>query len=314
LKSQPTLSDIDLRDAFFDEVYNFASKDPNFMFLTADMGAFALKRLKADLPSQYINLGVAEQSLVSIAAGLALSGKKVFTYAIASFMTQRCYEQIKIDLCYMHLPVTIVGAGPGLTYSSEGPTHHAIEDVAILRTLPNIIIFNPSDSVSAAKAAKLAYESRNPFYVRLDRGKYPLLYSETEDFSTGMTLLKSGRDVLIVATGLMVHQALRVADELAKHSISTGVLDLYRIKPINESLLSSFVEQSAKLVILEEHLFVGGLGSAVIEILADKGKSVPIKRFAIPHKNYRGHGDREWMHKNYGLDFENICNTIIANE
>ena len=304
-------SDIDIRDAFFNEVYTIASKDPNVIFLTADMGAFSLDAFKKDLSSQYINVGVAEQNLVSIAAGLALGGKKVFIYSIAPFVTQRCYEQIKIDLSCMRLPVTIIGSGPGITYSSDGPTHHAIQDVAIMRALPEMMILNPSDPATATAAARISYKNDGPVYVRIDKGKLPLLYDEEEDFSDGLALLKKGRDLMIIATGIMVCQAFKVIDELAKHSIDAGIIDLYRIKPINEELLLAFIEQSNRAVTLEEHSIIGGIGSAICEILVDRGKVLPLKRIAIADKNCVGYGDREWMHSFYGLDVNSITKTII---
>lgn len=304
-------NDIDIRDAFFDEIYSIASKNSNVMFLTADMGALSLDRFKKDLPKQYINVGIAEQNLVSIAAGLALAGKKVFAYTIASFMVQRCYEQVKIDLCVMRLPVTIIGSGPGITYSSEGPTHHTIGDIAIMRVLPGMTILNPSDSLTAAAVAQLSYKSDGPVYVRIDKGKLPVIHDKKEDFSDGLTVLKEGRDIMIIATGIMVHHAFRVAEKLAKHSVDAGIIDLYRLKPINEDLLLSFIEKSKGIVTLEEHSVIGGVGSAVSEILVDKGKSLPVKRIGIPDKYCLEYGSRDWMYSFYGLDVADITDTIL---
>jgi transketolase len=307
------VSDIDIRDAFFDEVYAIAAKDHDVMFLTADMGAFSLNRFKDDLRSQYINVGVAEQNLVSIAAGLALGGKKVFIYTIAPFITQRSYEQIKIDLCGMRLPVTIIGSGPGITYGSDGPTHHAIQDVAVMRALPEMTILNPSDPIMAAAAARIGYKTAGPIYVRIDKGKLPALYDTNQEFSDGLSLLKDGPDLMIIATGIMVQQAFKVADELAKHSIDTGIVDLYRIKPINEELLLDLIRQAKRIVTLEEHSIIGGIGSVISEILIDKGKALPMKRIAITDKNCVGvgYGDREWMHSFYGLDVNSITKRIL---
>ena len=305
------IADIDIRDAFFDEVYNIASHDPGVIFLTADMGAFSLNRFKADLSGQYINVGVAEQNMVSVAAGLALGGKKVFIYTIAPFVTQRCYEQIKVDICGMRLPVTIIGSGPGITYSSDGPTHHAIQDVADMRALPEMTIFNPSDPVMAAAAARIAYQSQGPVYVRIDKGKLPLLYDGSHDFSAGLALLKKGRDLTIVATGIMVPQAFKVVEELAMHSVDAGIIDIYRLKPINEELLLTFIGQSDRIVTLEEHSLIGGIGSAVSEILVDNRKAIPVKRIALSEKNCLGYGDREWMHSFYGLDVKSIVKTVL---
>lgn len=168
---------IDIRDAFFDELYLIASKDKKVIFLTADMGAFGLERFKKDLPDQFINMGVAEQNTVSVAAGLALGGKKVFIYSIAAFITQRCYEQIKIDLCQMKLPVTIIGSGPGLSYGSDGPTHHAVSDVVIMSVLPDMTILTPRSLEEAERAVRMAYESKTPVYIRLGKGEGKLLAS-----------------------------------------------------------------------------------------------------------------------------------------
>ena len=275
------------------------------------MGAFSLAKFKKNLGSQYINVGVAEQNLVSVAAGMALGGKKVFIYAIAPFITQRCYEQIKIDLCCMRLPVTVVGVGAGIAYNSDGPTHHATQDIAVMRALESITIINPSDPVTSAAAASMAYEENHPVYVRIDKGKWPLLYDETQDFVDGFALLRSGGDVLIVSTGLMVHRALAVADELSRYSIDAAVLDLYRIKPVNTELLLDVISQSKQVVTLEEHSVVGGIGSIISEILTDKGAAVPLKRIGILEKTCLGYGDRDWMHSFYGLDVDGIAETIL---
>ncbi|MHC4632096.1 MAG: transketolase family protein [Planctomycetota bacterium] len=306
-----TSNAVDIRDAFFDRLYEIAANDSDVVFLTADMGAFSLAKFKKNLGSQYINVGVAEQNLVSVAAGLALGGKKVFIYAIAPFITQRCYEQIKIDLCCMRLPVTVIGVGAGIAYNSDGPTHHATQDIAVMRALEGITIINPSDPVTSAAAASMAYEENHPVYVRIDKGKWPLLYDEIQDFVDGLALLRDGGDVLIVSTGLMVHRAIEVAEELSRHSIDAAVLDLYRIKPVNAELLSDVISQSKQVVTLEEHSIVGGIGSIISEILTDKGAAVPLKRIGILEKICPGYGNRDWMHSFYGLDVDAIAEAIL---
>lgn len=304
-------SEADIRDAFFDALYELAGKDPEVVFLTADMGAFSLNRFKRDFPDQYINVGVSEQNLISVAAGLALDGWKVFVYAIAPFITQRCYEQIKVDLCCMNLPVTIIGVGAGIAYSSDGPTHHATQDIAVMRALPNMAILNPCGPATAAVAAFWAYQSAGPVYIRIEKGGFPSLYGEDEDLNNGLALLKKGRDITIISTGIMTHQAFKVAAELGNYSIDAAVVDLYRIKPINTELLLKIVSGSNRIVTLEEHSIIGGIGSAVSEILTDKGLALPIKRIGIPEKNCSGYGDRDWMHSFYGLDIDGIEKRII---
>lgn len=308
------ISEIDIRDAFFDELYIIAKNDPNVMFLTADMSAFSLIRFKRDLRSQYINVGVAEQNMVSIAAGLALGKKKVFIYTIIPFVTMRCYEQIKIDLCCMNLPVTIIGVGPGLTYGSDGPTHHGTQDIAIMRTLPEITILNPSDSVITKASARIAYKNSCPTYVRIDKGKLPLIYDEIgSDFSEGMSELKHGNDLVIISTGTMVHKALMVANELNNHSVSTGVVDLYRIKPLNVEKLLNIIGNYRRIITLEENSIVGGIGSIISEILNDRQKYTPLKRIAIPEQHCFEAGDREDLHEIYGLDINSIVRNILNN-
>lgn len=305
------VSNIDIRDAFFDELYNIAMNDNDVILLTVDLGSFSLEKFKKDLKDQYINIGVAEQNLASIAAGLTLEGKNVFIYGITPFVTMRCYEQIKVDISGMHLPVKIIGSGPGIVYSNDGPTHHAIQDISVMRALPEMTIFNLSDQTMSSTIAKIAYESKNPVYIRIDKGKFPILYQENYDFSDGLSHLKKGQDILIITTGIMVHQAFKLADKLAERSIDIGIIDLYRIKPINERLLLHYIDQSKKIVVIEEHSIIGGIGSVICEILADNGRFVPLKRFAIEDKNCEICGDREWMRKFYNLDLDNIAKSIL---
>lgn len=307
------MSEVDMRDAFFDELYNIAKNDSQVILLTADMGAHSLVRFKKDLKKQYINVGIAEQNMVSVAAGLSLAGKNVFIYTIVPFVTLRCYEQIKVDLCCMNLPVTIVGVGVGLTYGSDGPTHHGTQDIAVMRALPEITILNPSDSILTSACARIAYKNTGPTYVRIDKGKLPLIYGSNNDFLDGLSKLKDGSDLTIISTGIMVHQALEVAEKLKKYSISAKVIDLYRIKPINTELLLKFTYacKSKFIVTLEENVIIGGIGSAVIEVLNDNGKNIPVKRIAILDEHCFISGNREELHALYNLDVDNIVKTIL---
>ncbi len=305
-----TLKEVDVRDALFDRLYEIASNDKDVVFLTADMSAFSLKRFKSDLPEQYFNVGISEQNLVSVAAGLALGGKKVFIYAIAPFITQRCYEQIKVDLCSMDLPVTIIGMGPGLTYNSDGLTHHATQDIAIMRALPGMSILSPSDPSTASRVIIDAYQSNHPVYIRLDKGEWPVLYDQNDRLDNGIVELKKGKDILIVSTGIMVHRALKVAEELNSNSMNIGVVDLYGIKPIAEQVLLSIIEEYDKVVTLEEHSIIGGIGSALCELLSDNNIYKPLKRIALADADTSGYGDRDWMHSYYGLDVNTIVKTV----
>ncbi len=306
------ISNVAMRDAFLNGLYDIAIRDRRVMLLTDDLGATSLDKFRRDLSSQYINVGIAEQNMVNVAAGLALGGKIVFMYGIAPFVTLRCYEQIKVDLCYMNLPVTCLGVGAGYAYDTAGPTHQAIEDVAAIAAFPGITIVNLSDNVMATAFAEIAYKSPGPKYIRFDREKFPLIYDgRSINFSEGLASLKTGRDLTIIATGMMVHQAFTVAEELAKHSIDAGIIDLYRIKPVNEGLLLKLIEQSKQIVTMEENLLTGGIGSIIAGILADNDKSLRLKRIGIPDKYYFEYGGRKHLHKLLGLDNDTIVKKIM---
>lgn len=303
-------SDIDIRDAFFDEIYNIASRDKDVIFIASDTDAFSLRRYKKDFPEQFMNIGVAEQNLVSVAAGLALSGKKVFIYAIIPFITLRCYEHIKANLCSMNLPVTVIGIGAGLSFGYDGPTHHGICDIAVMRSLPEMVILNPSDSILAKACAQLAYQSNSPSYVRIDKGKFFKLYNNEDNFTDGLKIIEELSDVNIISTGFMTQQAVKVAEELKNQSINVGVVDLYRIKPINTDSLLKVAGRSRQLITLEENSISGGIGSIVSEFLSDNRKSVRLKRIALKDKQYFDYGTREWLHCRYGLDVSSITKAI----
>jgi len=305
--------DIDVRDAFFDEVYNIAQGDRSVIFMAADVDAFSLEKYRKNLPDQFINAGVAEQNMIAVATGLALSGKKVFVYAIIPFATMRCYEQIKANICSMNVPVTIVGAGAGLSFGYDGPTHHAVSDVAIMRALPEMTIFNPSDPATASASARMAHQNGSPSYVRIDKGVFPVLYSDDEDFSSGAAMLREGGDICIVATGTMTHRALEVAEEVeAERGISVSVIDVYRVKPVDGKLLLGMLGDCKRVVTLEENTIVGGLGNIMSEILADNGKDVLLKRIALPDEQSFAYGSREYLHKVGKIDKDSIVKEILA--
>ena len=301
-----------MRDAFFDKLYELGRKDPNVILVDADMGAPSLDKFRRDMPAQFVNVGIAEQNAISVAAGLALGGKIPFAYAIAPFITLRCYEQLKVNVASMKVPVTAVGVGAGFSYEDSGPTHHTTEDIAIMRALPNMTIMNCTDNTMASKCAEIAYNFNGPLYVRLDREPLPDIYNKNETFKDGLTQLRKGKDVCIISTGNMVHKALDVADLLKKKSITASVIDLYRLKPVNYEKLISFIKQCKKVVTLEEHLINGGIGSIVAEIMVDNNVTIPLKRIAIPDKYCYTYGGRESLRRSIGLDTTSVENTITS--
>lgn len=302
----------DTRDATFAELYEIALRDSRAILLSADTGAFKLKDFQQNIPAQFYNVGISEQNAISVAAGLALSGKKVFVFGLSPFVTLRAYEQIKIDVCCMDLPVTILGMGAGYGYSYDGPTHHVTQDISIMRALPGISIWSPSDPTMAGAAVHLACEANAPCFIRIDKGPLRAIYDpENSQFSAGLSLLRSGKDLLIAATGAMVTQAYRVVEELKLRGIDAGILDVYRLKPFPCEAFLEEVRSCARLITLEEHGLAGGFGGIIAETLCDAGLPMPLKRIGI-RDNYRLEtGGREWVRSLDGLHVQGITDSVL---
>lgn len=302
---------VSMRDAFITRLYQLAKQDRNIILISADMGAPSLDVFRRDLASQFINVGIAEQNAIVVAAGLAMAGKKPFVFSIMPFATLRPYELFRVSVCMMKLPVTLLAVGAGFSYDDSGPTHHSTDDLAAMRALAYMAIWNSSDSVMAGGLADIACQADGPAYVRLDREVLPDIHDKNNSFSDGLTVLKPGKDVCIVATGNMVHRALEVAQELVKKSIDAGVVDLYRVKPVNDEMLLKTVASYGSVVTLEEHFLAGGIGSAVTEILTDNGVTAPIKRFGVPEKYYYTYGGRNNIQTQCGLDKDTITAGVM---
>lgn len=300
-----------MRDAFFDALYRIAKRDRNLIIVSADNGAPTLDQFAAKLKSQFFTVGIAEQQMIGMAAGLALEGKKVYTYAIAPFITARVYEQIKLDLCAMNLPIVNIGVGAGYAYDIMGPTHHTVEDISIMRALPNMTIYSPADSVTAAALAPISYRVNTPQYIRFDRAGIPSLYEGRKvDFSQGLVSVKPGKDLAIVATGIMVHQALKVRTLLAEQGCDAAVVDLFRVKPVNKELLFSLIRKAPRVVTMEEHVLAGGMGGMIAEWFVDEGIEKPLLRIGQNDRFAFEYGGREVIWKTYGLDVDSVVDRI----
>ena len=300
------------RDVFWNHVYEIMRGDKNVILLTADMGAPALDMIRKDFPGQFVNVGIAEQNAITVSSGLALEGKKVFAYAIAPFITLRCIEHIRVENAIMNIPLTIVGVGVGFGYDDSGPTHFLLEDLAMMRSMPNITIHSITDNIMASKVAEMSYRIQNTNYVRLERHVTPDVYDEDTDFGEGFSILKDGEDGYIISYGIMTHQALKIAKKLEKNEIQMGVIDLYTI-PINEKPFVNSVKSAKRLVTLEEHFLPGGFGSAILEVLNDNNILIPLKRLGLGVKDgycYR-YGGREDIRSYYKLNEANIEKRVL---
>jgi len=301
------------RDAFWDGVYEEALRDENVVIVSADMAAPALDKFRRRLPHQFVNVGIAEQNAILVAAGMALEGKKPYAYAIAPFITYRCYEQIRLYCAGMNLPITVVGVGAGFSYDDSGPTHHTLEDISFMRVLPNLRVYNMTDSVMARAFASITRQQEHSSYVRLDRQVLPTLYGPDDDFSSGMRRFRDGDDLLLIATGNMVHSALKLAEDLERDGVSAGVLDVYRF-PIDPELLAREVRGPGRVITLAEHTLPGGLGSAILETLEAAGVVIPVKRLGLDL--FQGYcyqyGGRENIQRLHNLDHPANLEAIIS--
>jgi transketolase len=301
------LNYMDIRDAFFLALTERCRTDPSVVVLTADMGSMVLDALRSEIPERVINVGIAEQNMVNVAAGLALAGMRPVTYAISAFMTARCLEQIKTALCHMHLSVAIVGSGPGICYPTDGPSHHALEDYALMRALPGMTILTPSDALTATASATLAFQG-GPVYIRLDKGTLPNLAASP---NAPVRLILEGKDLIIISCGLMTHTALESAHSLREQGVEAGVIDVFQGWPLLGDHLLEAIGSARYLIVIEEQRPAGGLGSAVAECLADAGRMIPIRRFAIDNVAWGRHGSREWLAQQFGLDVPNVVKECL---
>ncbi len=301
---------VSMRDAFLDELYNIARKDSRVILISNDFGAPSLDKFRADCARQFIHIGIAEQNMVNVATGLALAGKIVYMYSIAPFLPLRCYEQLRVHLGFKGYHINGVVVGAGYSYDLSGPTHQALEDICMMNALPGMTIFNASDSAMGAAFARMTYEEPGPKYVRFDREKFPALYSPGDKFLDGLTVLKKGRDLTIVATGIMVHQAFKVVKNLAEKSINAGVIDLYRIKPIDEELLIDSVAASGRIVTLEENFVNSGIGSIISDIITSRRANLKLKCLGTPNRYFPQGGSRADLHRLSGLDVPGITKAI----
>lgn len=299
-----------MRVAFVDELIALAERDPSVWLLTGDLGFSVLERFRDRFGDRFLNVGVAEQLMIGAAAGLATCGKKVFVYSIANFPVMRALEQIRNDVCYHALDVTVVTVGAGVVYGSAGYTHHGLEDMAVMRALPGMTVVSPADAAETRWAMRAIGEQGGPAYLRLDKAGGPPVHTEAVRSAWGSALtLRPGSDVAILSCGAMVNVSLQVADELAGHQIEAQVLSVPVISPLDDEALRA-AAGTGLLVVVEEHAPTGGLYSAVVEALG--GNPVPTLRFGYDHPTDPTLGTCDYMRRNSGLDSATIVAAVRA--
>jgi transketolase len=302
-----------MRNTFADEITQLAQIDSRIMLLSGDIGNKLFDKFKKLAPKRFLNCGIAEANMMGVAAGLALTGLRPVVYTIAPFTTTRCFEQIRIDVCYHDAPVIIIGTGSGLSYAELGPTHHSLEDLAILRTLPGIQIIAPCDAIEMRLALREAVKSSRPTYIRIGKKGEPKIHKEDFSFEIGKAVtVRNGVDVIFIVAGTLMPNVLAAADILQQKGISSQIASFHTIKPLDNSYLKQ-IALSYKLVItVEEHSYIGGLGGAVAEFLSELKEHPPHVRLGIADEFMHETGSQAYAHQRYHLDANGIAQKIRA--
>ncbi len=294
-----------MRNHAIDQVTELAAKDNRVMIVTADLGYNVLNKFEDQFSDRFINVGIAEQNMTAVAAGLALSGNIVFTYSIGNFPTLRCIEQIRNDVCYHNANVKILSVGGGFAYGDLGMTHHATEDIAMMRALPNMRVYVPADSVEAVACIKEAYNTDGPAFVRMAKGGESNLHAPDAKLDvTGLLPLSEacGSDINIIACGTILSEGIKLMQELKKDGYSVGVFSCPGVKPIDRTRIAELAYRSKLIVTMEEHNVIGGLGGAVAEILAEvPGQRSALMRLGLQDTYSSIVGDQVYLRDYYGM-------------
>jgi transketolase len=301
------------QDVFSETLQRLAATDKNIIAVTSDSrGSGKLVPFGNQFPQQIVEVGIAEQNLVGVAAGLASCGKKVFAVSPACFLTARSLEQIKNDICYSDNPATVVGISAGVSYGALGSTHHSLHDFAVLRAINNIIIVAPADNFETVKATELAAESTMPVYLRFGKRVMPSLKADNSDgFAFGKgRVITEGKDVAIIANGETVYPALKAAEKLKTAGIAATVVSMHSVKPLDTALLALLAEKCKAIITVEEHSVNGGLGEACASYLLQQGFAKPFKIMGIPDE-YTVTGSQVDIFKHYGISEEGIAEQVM---
>jgi len=301
-----------VRTAFIQTLREYARANERIWLLVGDLGYSVVEPFRQEFPDRFINVGVAEQNMTGIATGLALSGKVVFTYSIANFPTLRCLEQVRNDVCYHNANVKIVAVGGGLAYGAQGMTHHATEDLAIMRALANMTVVAPGDPIETALATRAIAKWSGPCYLRLGKAGEPIVHETSPDFQIGKAItVREGSDVTLIAIGGILFNTMQAAERLAQQGIQAKVLSMHTLKPLDTEAVLAAVRQTKAIITVEEHSIIGGLGSAVAEVLAEMGSGLPpFRRLSVGDSFPQVIGDQEYLRQACGLSAEAMCKAV----
>jgi transketolase len=299
------------REAYGKVLVELGKQNEDIVVLDADLSkSTKTSSFGKVFPNRFFNMGISEQNLMGTAAGLAASGKIPFASTFAMFATGRAFEIIRNSICYPKLNVKVCATHAGITVGEDGASHQALEDIACMRAIPNMTVINPADAISAEALIYAASEYKGPVYIRLGRAKVPVIYNKEDyEFEIGKGIeVKEGQDVTIIATGIMVDKALKAREDLLKEGISARVIDIHTIKPIDKDIIIKATKETKAIVTVEEHNILGGLGSAVAEVVVENSP-VPMKMIGI-NDTFGESGKPDQLLEKYGLTPENIFNKV----
>ncbi len=297
-----------MRSAFIRALTEAAEQDDRIFLVTADTGFHALDEFRARFPARFLNAGISEAAMIGVAAGLALEGFQVFAYGIAPFVTLRCLEQIRVDLCFQGLPVRVVGVGAGLTYGPEGATHHAVDDVGVLSALPGMAVVCPGDPAETEALTRACLQWPGPVYLRLGKSGEPLVHTGPAGVVIGRgTRLRAGTGVAVLASGTLLPAAAGAVERLVARGLDPEWWSLHTIKPFDAEAVADVASRCGLLVTVEEHGPHGGLASRVAEVIAERGSGARLLRFSTRDEFVRRAGGREALRAGHGLTADAIA-------
>jgi len=314
IRSLPSRDKLLMRNACVETLLELAKQDERIVFITGDLGFGVVTPFMELLPRQFINAGVAEENMTGLATGMALSGKIAFTYSLGNFPTLRCLEHIRNDVCYHNANVKIITVGGGFAYGSMGPTHHATEDLAVMRALPGMTVVAPGDPVEARAATRAVKDYPGPCYLRLGKAGEPTVHRAPIDFQIGKAILmRQGGDATLISTGGILLPTVRAAERLAKEGIEARVLSMHTLRPLDTEAVLAAARETRAILTVEEHSIIGGLGSAVSEVLAEADDNkAAFRRIGIPPEFSPHIGSQEYMRSRHGLTEEAIAARVAG--
>jgi len=299
------------RDAYGEIFYELANKDENIVALTADVGpSVRFDKFEKDFPERFFDFGIAEQNLMGAAAGFAREGKTPYISVYAIFAALRSVEQIRTDIAYPNLSVKICVSHSGISLGEAGPTHHTIEDVAVMRSIPNMTVVVPADGLSTGKLVYLINDHKGPVYLRLSRVKELTVYKDNQDFEFGKgQIISEPGETTIISCGASTGHALKAVEMMSERKIKVGLIDMPFIKPLDTDLIKDVLSISKTIITIEEHSIIGGLGSAVAEVIASSGENTKLHRLGIPDQFTKA-GPYDELLSYYGLDTEGLVEVL----